>query len=792
MGDNKFKYGEIVKKIQDSSCKYWAVYSEYKELLNKKSDLDKKIDCIKKEVKQLGDDIELSNQQKLDGVSRLVSDCNKEILKNINEFKSQKTVINSQKNKYKNAVADIENRYSNIISEKFDEIDRAEREIEHLKENIDVINNKCQDFDNQINDLAEEDNQIKLCISHISSSYENIHNNVELMEECHNKIGQNLLADSESLINGMDYRKIEYIAKKLNSGHYISSPSESGGIPIGDIMLLAFDKISIVFGYLLFAVKLLYGHRQNFRDLWKRVVYCLAVSVAILWCFAFAISKFGKNLIGLLLVLLGIFCVLFFAMLVINLVRYGSIAARRSMNREYFAVGYCFVNDRDFILYKLASFYYESLKKNDIATLESMIGNQVIALNNSREEFVEELKKQDNILKEVKYNLDRKREVYIGEKERLKVQCEEEKKSMLEELNRKIKLQIESIRNEFDDKNLQIIEETDRQELKIYRGVSEEINIIENSIEEKNSNREIYIREREDIKKSLKRKKSECRELLSYNNAEVGKIYGNESEVRVIENRENKKNDIFPNALYVGINGQCIDTNEIEVSNGIKLYDMSKIVHNDGPIIITYSCREEEKEMKSIFKEKYYSMIDSLIYDLLDRIYVGSFKCVISDSKSSEKSIIESMVLLKPDIEGLKRRDNIEIYDNISIEQCFDKIIYNREQEIKRYGDIAMNIGEINEKNSRSNKMIRTIILSIRLYSNNSCDSLEKLIKQIDKCLNIGIIPLIFISDNYFDKNVKYLEVIMGNYHNYEYYHLFTESNELREKEVVLEKKCIK
>ena len=794
MAEGILNYIEVVQKLKETADNYKSSYEQYDKKLNEESEIENEISRISDDIAHLEKGILLSKDEEKKELEELNDRYNTEFSDTMNIWIADKEAVENSEKQDKDIVSNIKKRYDDKISEKYKEVTNISNKIDKLNASIKDIKNNYNEVDEKIERLNLEENQIKICATHIAPDYENVVKNPGFIEDYNDPRGATA-SDAVNKFANLNAKKIDTIAKKLSGGIYVSSPDESEGIPVMEIFLMTMDKLGLVFKWLFLGLGFLYKQVKRFDKIWQKLVYCLSITF-IIGLFIFVIYKrFGNGILFALLILLAVACLVFTGMIAFNVFKFSNVAFRKEQNLEYYTVGYYFLNHKDTILYKLASDYYYKLKQTAPDKLGDIINAVVDNLKVERKKISQAFDQQKAELEDAENKLVSTQREYSNVKEQLEIQCKQEVEEKLENLENERTIKLKELEKLYNDKNAYLTSSKNVEELNIKNNAIKIEERRKNEIEEKKQEKEQLRCKKNTIKEELEDIKRKSKEILKYNNDMSDSIYDSDkSNINTISRREVEVNDKFPDSLMIGIKSENADSRNIKVGANKQLYNISLLKHDNSPVIITFDCEHEEREDDKVVTKAYYSIIDAIIYDLLGRIYMKAFKCVISDSKGVEGDIINSMKLCGPAFSELSElKDNIEIYTD-SIKTCFENIVNKREAEIKQFSKNGIsNIYEINKQNKLTQNMIRTIILSIRLYSKKSGDfKMEDFKKNMNICKQYGIIPIVFMSSKYFKENRNNLERTIEELCKSTYYSLDMENIESKkEKEVELDERLI-
>ena len=738
-----YTYKRGLELVSESATEYEKQRNLYE---NKKKELygvENRINDIKDHICKLKGAVLSLDDLKIEAIKQAESLCEIEVKEAEEVLKKKVNEINNSALEDKQAEETIRTTYSKKISEAYVSVANIEKQIKCTEENICNYKTESDNLELQISNAALEENQIRLCAEHIACEYESVANNAEFISDYRDPRGASP-TEAQNKFASLSPKKIKKIATKMNSGAYVSSPDETKGLPILEILFMAATTLWMILKGVFHGVCMLYKPVQRFYKITHKIIYVSVVTVLLILLFFFVSSKFGDGIVAILLILLFGVLAIFVGMILFNIIKYSNKTFRKELDLEYYTVGYYFTVEKDEILFKIASDYYLQLKEKNPVELENILQSTVGVITDKKHKVDIELAESQTLLSKLQNNRIVAVEQYESEKERLEA-----------ERNKLIDTTLEQLRNDRNNKLIVLKQECEN---KIALCKTKKKDAIENAEKnaiatlERNENEisnsekllDDAINSRESILAYMNDAVKKVDEALKQNH-EIASTY-KKQKISAVDKRS--ENDQIPDTLVAGL----IGTRQANLVSGEQevIYTQYKLKHSKKPIIIT--CDIDDDESK-VLTENYYSFVDSLIGDLLGKTYMGAFRFVLVDSQGNKSGILKYMETCRDAFDTLEKYDCVKII-NDRTDKCFDEII--KEQENKLGGKT---IDSVNEKNKNLDNMVKYNFLCLRIYSKKTSDfSVGDFRKRIDNSLNNGIIPILIMSQNYFNEKRNDLE----------------------------------
>lgn len=737
MGEQKYLRG--LEVISETAQKYKKKRELFQDKQKEKQDCINQIDSIKQEIENLSSK----------GLS--IDDIKKDELMHVE--KTFKDEVEEANKKYKSAIDEIEysekcdskvresieSEFAEKISYAHIRVDEAKAEVDGNMQASESASRVVAELEQQISNSELEENQIKLCATHIAPEYDNVVNNTEFISDYRDPRGASP-EDAQKKFQLLSAKRIKKIASKMNTGAYVSSPDESKGLPILEILIMAATTLWLVIKGIGKGVVLLYKPVRRFRKTTHKMVYAAVVTLILFLLVLFVSSRFGDGIVAILLLAI----VTFLGMILFNVIKYSNKAFRKEQNLEYYTVGYFFTFAKDEILYKIACDYYTDLKTKNPTELDSIHKATFGTLKTQKEMADQELFNCQKQLDASKLNMVSVEEQFAEEKNSLEGQCKERVGSTIKKLCEEREIKRQNAKDELE------------RCLALSKKKKEDaINNAENKAMETLKKRKCDI---EEANQRLLAKKGQLQTI----NDELDVIC---TEVNVVLNENNdmaseykkldidsvdkrEKGDKLPEVLVAGLT----KTKKTNLGDGSEetVYDLKHIKHGRKPMIVV--CNADDDESINV-TERFYSFIDSLLADTLANMYIGGFRYVLVDSQGNKPGIMKNMGLCSSSFEGLEKFGCVKVCTDSS-NKCFDEIIHEQEKALN-----GKDIDVFNEERKNLDNMVRYTFLCVRVYSKKTGDfSLADFRKRIDSSLNNGIIPIVLMSQNYFEEKKNDLE----------------------------------
>ena len=731
-------YKKGLEIVSESEREYKKQRNLYEDKAQELTSIEKKIQNIKECINELKKKI-----ISIDDIKRnSILEAEEIYLKELNDaeqvLKETNIDIDNSQGEDLGVKTAIKRDYHNRINDLYEKVDSAKNKVESNQKLVVETRKRCEELEEQISKSELEDNQIKLCAIHINSDYENVVNNTKFISDFKERSGIHS-EDIQKKFNSLSSKKITRIALKMNSGIY-ASVDESKGLPIIEIFMMALVTLWTVIKGIFQGICILYRPIYRLYKVTHKLIYGTVVTLLVFYL----LSRLGEGIVTIISILLFGLIVIFLGLVLFNIIQYGNKAFRKEQNLEYYTVGYYFKLRKDEIMYKIASEYYHYLKIKNPIKLENILQTTFGDLKSQKKNAEVELDKLQSILLDSQKDLNTVEEQFRVEKEQLEKQCDNQIKCKLKEANNLRIVRREEAKKLYHEaveasvrKKESTINNAEKNAINTFERGKQEIldkeNELQNFISRQNTIREEMI----DIARKV--------DLALEQNNEMALGYKSKN-IRVVQKRA--ENDKIPNSLVAGL--ISCDYINLVTGRSEKIYSQYVINHEKKPIIIT--CDIEDDESK-VITESYYAFIDSLIGDLLGKTYIGAFRFVLVDSQGNKSGIIRCMETCRDSFDALERFGCVKIM-NDRTDKCFDEII--KEQENLLNGKA---IDVVNEAKKNFDNMVKYNFLCIRIYSKKLSDfSLGDFRKRIDNSLNNGIIPIVIMSQNYFENKQSELE----------------------------------
>ncbi len=466
------------------------------------------------------------------------------------------------------------------------------------------------------------------------------------------------------------------------------------------------------------------------------------------------------SILGFFLILLG--------MLLYNLVLYSNRSFRKRQHKKYYTVGYFFLERQHEILEKIAKGDLKKFRKLSGSEFPNILQSWIDTARNEEMALETALSFYQNKLILEREQGARVVEEYEVKKSALEI---EEQQTLQQNLQKRIEerkhreLEIENTYRH----NLVTSEEKKEQTIldaKIQaHGEIEKKQVEIQKIEEKlsleqNNHHQLEI-EMERLIANLKK--------VEEDNIRLSEQF-KEFVVDVIKSRSTQ--DKIPNELLTGIFRRS------EAMTGkLGIYNPEYISHDYRPIFVTHYFEDEDSKELS---QNYYSLMDTFLVDMLSKVYHGAFRFVLLDNHLDKLSVRNFL----PTVGGgsfqtLKQLGVLDIMDE-SLNQSIEKIVKEQRLELGNRSSIE----EVNEANKRYDRMMRYTFLGIRLYTKKGDISLTEFRKQLSAAKIYGIIPIVFVHEDFLAENRDFLESYLKDFSKGRYYQFRNDQETLVEMSV--------
>ena len=715
--------GNIRKNIRDSRSEIDSKEAELNDTMNPQR--------TPKEI--LNDAIKKSNsiqKEKSDNSCKENKRAKEEAKK---QFEDKKIIIlNSRKEKLNKLYADAEETIK--TQKKFEE---------KLHQETTYKYNKVQEINQKLQKAQQETEQIELYKSKISSEYENISNNSNLLDDICS--GRYIKKEIDEMIGSLNDAEVAKIAKNLANNQYVKSP-KSSKIPIFDILFsigdVAGDVLECIGGFI---SKIYTVGVSLISSFLGKFLYCGLITVLLLVGVFYLFYYGGKVVLGILGVFVGLIALLFVINLVISVIQ----KKLTVKNFKYYAVGYYYINNRNNLMRRVAGYLLNRLKSKSPESYQAFINSSVSGFQQNiqvaQSEYQNTLQEYNQVKQKNSLVIQSLNEEISNKEKIINRQCEEQ---LLEE-------------NQAYDKTINSLEETLKRELQKHETSKEEaIRIAKEEERNSKSIREAKIKRLKneisilnehvkELEKDEHVSEKKIDQILSESAETYGYITSGKAEITAIE--EKKGFDVPVNDLFADIEQNpdfCVKIDGLER----KIYSPVYFKSNQKPVIIKYSGFGGEDSIEA--SSAIYEVADNIFCHLVNSMCSKAFLFQIIDSTASNAlSIISKMKTLSDDKEitdlfieneMLKICTRHEISDE---KTEFGNVVKSRTDEL---GNVT--IIEKNKEYEKRDNMVRYVFITIRLCKNSSF--LKNMNRMITACDDIGIIPILFISEESFaDQN---------------------------------------
>lgn len=779
MEKGQLTYKRGLEIISESAKEYYEQRKLYENKKNELVKVEDRIQSIEKHISDLKKNTLSLDDLKKDRISKAEMDYARDIEEAERVLKQTIDTIDYSEAEDREAEKAIKETYSDKINNAFANVVNIEDQIGNTEYRISEAELKCEDLNQQIHNSTLEKNQIKLCAAHIASDFDNVAKNAEFINDYQDPRGATP-SEAKDKFSSLSPKKIKKIATKMNSGAYVSSPDESKGLPIMEILHMATATIWMILKAVFQGICLLYKPMYRFYKFTYKIIYVGAVTLALLLLVLFISSRFGNGIITILLILLYVIIAIFIGMIVFNVVKFSNKTFRKELNLEYYTVGYYFTVAKDEILFKIASEYYADLKTKNPMELDRILQSTVGVLTDRKQGVDSELADLQVHLTELQSSFSAAKDAYSAEKELLEEERDVLISAKLEQLKNDRISRKDNAQKVYDEA---VASSKRKKEHEIENAEQNAINTRERDEQEISDNERKLQDEiglRDVINTEMKGIAGKAKHELERNNYMA--VEYKKQEISIVEKRA--ENDQIPNILVAGLVGERLANLVTEEPEDI--YKQYIIEHLKKPIIIT--CEIDDDESK-VLTENYYSFIDSLICDLLGKTYIGAFRFVLVDSKGNKPGIIKCMDACRTSIDELERFGCVKMImgESIRSDKCFDEVIKEQERLLN-----GKPIDSVNEAKKNLDNMVKYNFLCVRIYTKANDFQVVDFRKRIDSALNNGIIPIIIMSQNYFEEKRSDLEGAIRELCDNHYYQFELDKNASNSvKEVKFSKKKI-
>lgn len=754
-------YGKGLEIVAESEREYKRQRNVYESKEQELTSVKKSISAIRDSIGELTKKISSIDDIKRESILEAEDKYLREMSKAERVLKETNISIDNSQREDLEAQTSISRECQKRINDAHIKVECAKEEVEDTERLSAEAQRRCDELEEQISNPSLEDNQIKLCAVHIASNYDNVASNAKFLEDFRDPRGA-CPEDAQRKFSSLSSKKIKRIASKMNSGAYVSSPDESRGLPILEILVMTVTTLWMVIKGIFKGISVLYRPIHRFYEVTHKFIYGSVVTLLLLLLFIY--SRFWDGIVAVLFILLMVLLATFIGMILFNVIKYGNKAFRKEQNLEYYTVGYYFAHRKDEIMYKIACEYYAFLKTKKPDELERILQTTFGILEEQRLCAIQERDNLQAHLSDSQAILEEAKDKFRSEKEQIERERDGKIEQKLKELEASRVARRESAKRLYDETVASIAR---RKENSISNAEKNAIDTLERrkkEISDKENELQSIINKQNVIQEELSEIAKKADLALEQNNRMAGEYKS--KNISVVQRRA--ENDQLPNVLVAGLMG-CNYTNLV-TGNTERIYSQCEMAHEKKPIIIT--CDIEDDESK-IVTESYYSFVDSLIGDLLGKTYIGAFRFVLIDSQGNKSGIVRCMETCRDSFDDLERFDCVKII-NDRTDKCFDNIIKEQEKLLD-----GKSIDAVNESKKNLDNMVKYNFVCIRIYGKKSGDfTIGDFRKRIDYSLNNGIIPIVIMSQSYFDDKRSELEGTIRELCDKRYYKLGMNRND--------------
>lgn len=759
----KPKYLRGLEFISESAQEYEKKCNSYWKKQEEKTNVETQIEQTKSKISELSSLVLSIDDIKKDSLAMVEKTYTEEVAEAKQKYKATNDEIDSSEKRDPEVRQSIENDFNNRISKAYEKVNSVADEVNSHLQCMEVAQRKSDELEQQINNSALEENQIKLCAAHIASNYDNVVNNAEFISDYKDPRGASP-EEAQNKFQVLSPKKIKKIARKMNKGTYVSSPDECKGLPIMEILVMAVTTLWLIIKGIFHGIGFLYKPINRFYKLAHKMAYAAVVTLILLLLLLFIFTRFGDGITVVLFIVLVAMVAIFLGMILFNVIKYSNKAFRKELNLEYYTVGYFFTYAKDEIMYKIASDYYLELKTKNPTEFEKILQPTFGVLQSQKEMALRELSACREQLEASRAKMSAIEEQYKQEKAELEQQCKAQIELTMKQLSEEREGMRKASKKAFDTS---IEASTNKKENAINNAEQNAIEILEKrkqDIARAEQELEVGKGKQRSIADELDMICNEAESILKDNNDMAAKY--KEFDIDAVDSRS--KNDKLPEELVAGLSKH--KKSSLKTGTQEIVYKLVTLKHKNKPIIITCNADDDESILVT---DSYYSLIDSLISDILAKTYIGAFRFVLVDSQGNKSGIVKYMPACKDSFEVLEKAGCIKVCTESS-NKCFEEIIREQENELA-----GKNIDDVNEANKNLDNMVRHNFLCIRVYSKKTSDfSLGDFRKRIDSSLNNGIIPIVIMSQDYFDEKKSELEGTIKELCDGLYYKLDVNQNE--------------
>lgn len=732
---------EIIAELKKENTEFSNVKKEYDDAEKAKSGLKEDISKEEANLKKLAE-VEKEIDAKASKVfSQLSNEEAGKHLQSRAKLEQEKERIKKERDE---TWKDIMTRKENGRMADFQKNDamfsKAKQKYNDAVEKYNQSEAKVDELQKQFADTSREETKIKAFIPEVLEKYGHVKENEGFRSDFLDPRGATP-QEAEQKFGVLPDKKLLKIAEAMNKGNYVSSPDESKGIPIMEIIKNMFGLMgSLLVG----GLERLYGVANQALNRKDRLKIQLIITGGLIAVIVTLAVMAGELIVSLLMKLLFVIVLVFAGMLLFNIIKFSNKALRKERNLEYYTVGYYFQEKEDEILYRIAKILYEKMKDSGEEELKKYL-DQVWGNMPEKIRMAElERNKLQEELAAAEKDYDAAEDAHIAEEARIKEHYSEMLDRELAEMDLNEKKQNEAAQATFLQEYQDADDEWIKKENEVKEAVQKEKEKCRRKTEKANANIascKAQISELEEKQSDLE-KKAENLEQSSKDLRKAAKG----AEIDAVDVRSG--NDTLPDKFLIGFKkGTALTGQQASYTPFAPEY----IRHGFKPVIISFSGENEESQNVG---KNFYRMVDFMLADMITRTYLGAFTFQLIDSKGNKTSILNCMDSIHEGYETLEEAGIVRILTERA-DSAVDRIIAERERLLE-----GKTIDVVNEANKNLDNMVRYIILCIRVYNKQGTDfDMKQLNMRLNKCRNNGIIPVILMSEEVFEASKEWIQL---------------------------------
>ena len=233
----KIKYIKGLDFISETALEYEIKRDLYRQKEQEKIVVETQIEQTNRNIKELSSMLLSIDEIKKDSLSEIAKKYSEEVEEANKKYKDSNYEIDSSEKRDSEVRQSIENDFNNRISSAREKVNNISNKVNSSLQCLEEAQKKSDELEQRIINFALEENQIKLCAIYIESDFDNVVNNPEFISDYKNTTD---ISPEEAQIKFqlLSPKKIKKIASKMNTGAYVSSPDESEGLPIMEILIM--------------------------------------------------------------------------------------------------------------------------------------------------------------------------------------------------------------------------------------------------------------------------------------------------------------------------------------------------------------------------------------------------------------------------------------------------------------------------------------------------------------------------------------------------------------------------